>query len=1361
MENDIINNANNNNKSNNKKNSDDEENGENDDELIVSDINDLNINEKINTDLYENKQQQQEQQTNNKNNHHSNSSNNDNKSSLNETNFESIKYIEEIDFIDNNNFNFLKNNNNNSTTQNYCKKLLLLREEIDNFNNTCEQDMNSYYGFDEKNKKSNVDDVIKNNNNNDNNNNYHENSEYLKLDNKYKSSNIYSCFPTNNNNNNNKSIANNCLLNIDNNTDIYQKFNQSAQFISSDQETEDMEQFNEYSSNFKDINLDDNTKKYFNTHLKSDISTLSSINESYSHINNGNIGNTGVYTLDRIKEKKLTAHHLGNISIDSATPSSSNYMISQSGEPIQIKIETKNNESIMKPAIKIRDADHLDEEDEKQIYYSTANDGDFIRRYSAADASKFKYYPPNVSNRNYNDDFVSKSLLIPSTTNQKSTKKISNLKKTPKVTSAQCNNNSINSTKPKQSEKVKFSNIELRHLIDKNIEPDTQSNHSSHYATTRRRYDFDFDQDDNIVDMSSILPILKKSTSNSNNNENLLKCTTPPLLSSTLAHTPPKMIKTRMPGSGSTTRRRKLKHSNTINEIDLHKIHRSNSGNYGQHPYYINLDDYGLFKSSQPSILDNYKLFKLKHPISDFDIKYSNKIYSSSTSITSSTLTSSSSMSNDTDMESNILRTLLHQNLLSQLQQEKKHHRHHRHHKHHHKHKHKKNKKSMKSNTSNTTSANNNNINTQRILTEKSNSLIAYPQTTSSNQPIYSKHLQDGLLAPVHHLNRLSNEKLNATQDNYSTNRSIAKIISNNANATNKIITIPQQQQQPQPLYTNTIYSNVQVTSTPQPSTTSNYLNLDSIKTNSLKPSSSYLPGLPHHLHHHNHHHTLKPASSAQINRILTSNKHIQNNYLHLKDTEDSDNLISAMSKNANKTNNAAANYSDLIAENTAFINSPIRSLTNHHKNQRLLKQKKQNEFQDKLFPKNKSNQTTSNNDNNKTNNKLLSPSSSNNDNIPLLSYQSSSLTEASPSITINNNLKVIDNPTPSNSNEKKDNNYVINVENNKDIKQLTNEDDSMFGFKTEIVENKNADDINMKTSDINNNENDHTKRNKYLKFRIKKIIALILISVITISSIHLLETISCFIKKSLNNLLMLKFSVSLTSFVFVVIMSLRRCCNNPKKVDNIDEEAMNIKYEPSKELKLRIHSYYNIFSSYDYTKNEDEEDEENNNIMNDSDNELNPNRKFNKNELNLQKDNENNINKQKKREEEIKNAFKYIYQSKIKSNFYLIMISILLINFWVISTYLFGFIFSASSHNVGLNQKIKKSSLFLMSNSIEMATAFIGGMGIALFIKQIILALFEISSSNRNQLFKKIIKINKINFSQGEDSNLKSKSNF
>ena len=95
-----------------------------------------------------------------------------------------------------------------------------------------------------------------------------------------------------------------------------------------------------------------------------------------------------------------------------------------------------------------------------------------------------------------------------------------------------------------------------------------------------------------------------------------------------------------------------------------------------------------------------------------------------------------------------------------------------------------------------------------------------------------------------------------------------------------------------------------------------------------------------------------------------------------------------------------------------------------------------------------------------------------------------------------------------------------------------------------------------------------------------------------------------------------------------------------------------------------------------------------------------------------------NNINKQKKREEEIKNAFKYIYQSKIKSNFYLIMISILLINFWVISTYLFGFIFSASSHNAGLNQKIKKSSLFLMSNSIEMATAFIGGMGINLIFK-------------------------------------------
>jgi hypothetical protein len=53
--------------------------------------------------------------------------------------------------------------------------------------------------------------------------------------------------------------------------------------------------------------------------------------------------------------------------------------------------------------------------------------------------------------------------------------------------------------------------------------------------------------------------------------------------------------------------RAKLKHSNTITEMDLARMHRSGSGQYDPSNFYINVDE-TLFKSSQPNmIIDNYK----------------------------------------------------------------------------------------------------------------------------------------------------------------------------------------------------------------------------------------------------------------------------------------------------------------------------------------------------------------------------------------------------------------------------------------------------------------------------------------------------------------------------------------------------------------------------------------------------------------------------------------------------------------------------------------------------------------------------------------------------------------------------------
>ena len=110
------------------------------------------------------------------------------------------------------------------------------------------------------------------------------------------------------------------------------------------------------------------------------------------------------------------------------------------------------------------------------------------------------------------------------------------------------------------------------------------------------------------------------------------------------------------------------------------------------------------------------------------------------------------------------------------------------------------------------------------------------------------------------------------------------------------------------------------------------------------------------------------------------------------------------------------------------------------------------------------------------------------------------------------------------------------------------------------------------------------------------------------------------------------------------------------------------------------------------------------------------------------------------------------LHQSHLKSNFYMIIISVLLIHFWIISTYLFSYIISSSSYSLMIARSKESQSAVNISTFIEMFLATIGGIGTALFFKNILLGLFEISSCNKLQTVRHFIDFNLNNNSPCEN---------
>lgn len=87
---------------------------------------------------------------------------------------------------------------------------------------------------------------------------------------------------------------------------------------------------------------------------------------------------------------------------------------------------------------------------------------------------------------------------------------------------------------------------------------------------------------------------------------------------------------------------------------------------------------------------------------------------------------------------------------------------------------------------------------------------------------------------------------------------------------------------------------------------------------------------------------TIKPISNAQVNRIVSPQ-------VNTKFKHDSNTITAQQKKTSEQVTKLktydpiiySKKYNDLLTENASFIDSPIHLLMSHHKNQRMLKQKK------------------------------------------------------------------------------------------------------------------------------------------------------------------------------------------------------------------------------------------------------------------------------------------------------------------------------------------------------------------------------------------------------------------------------------
>ena len=89
-------------------------------------------------------------------------------------------------------------------------------------------------------------------------------------------------------------------------------------------------------------------------------------------------------------------------------------------------------------------------------------------------------------------------------------------------------------------------------------------------------------------------------------------------------------------------------------------------------------------------------------------------------------------------------------------------------------------------------------------------------------------------------------------------------------------------------------------------------------------------------------------------------------------------------------------------------------------------------------------------------------------------------------------------------------------------------------------------------------------------------------------------------------------------------------------------------------------------------------------------------------------------------------NLIELICSPKCKSNFYIGILSLMLIHFWILSTYMVGYLASPSTYSSYFGTEKYDISMSPVSYLVEVLAALVGGIGTALFFKNMILVVFE-----------------------------------
>ncbi len=183
---------------------------------------------------------------------------------------------------------------------------------------------------------------------------------------------------------------------------------------------------------------------------------------------------------------------------------------------------------------------------------------------------------------------------------------------------------------------------------------------------------------------------------------------------------------------------------------------------------------------------------------------------------------------------------------------------------------------------------------------------------------------------------------------------------------------------------------------------------------------------------------------------------------------------------------------------------------------------------------------------------------------------------------------------------------------------------------------------------------------------------AILMTSLIIYSSIYLLELINCLVRVDNTNLMIFKLSAFISCFVYVILISF--------KSDQTDKYYYNIFYSGSNKI-------VSIDNNNNNNNNDDSQTQVNNTLIQTT----------------------STSSKQ---------------SVKIKSNFYMILISLLLVYFWILNTYLFSYLFSTPESIGSIYFDFNQSKW--IESITETISAIIGGFGIFLFAKNVILYLYE-----------------------------------